>query len=71
MASTATGVDRVRGTWCRALAADYVLVPWAPQDPSVTIRVSAPAESAMTGSGARDVPRVTTGIRGAVLAAAI
>jgi len=53
------------------LAVGHVPVPWAPQGPNVTIRVSAPAESATTDSGARDVPRVTTAIRGAVLAAAI
>lgn len=70
MANTATGVDPALGTWCHRSAADPARAHWAPRDPNAIIRVSVPAGSVTTASGARDVPEVTTVTRGVVLAAA-
>lgn len=69
MASTATDVDPAHGIWCHKSAVDPARAHWAPRDRNAIIRVSVPVGSVTTGSGARDVPKVTMVIRGVVLVA--
>lgn len=69
-ANTATSADLALGTWCHRSAADPARAHWAPLDSNAIIRVSVPAGSVTTVSGARGVPEATTVTRGVVLAAA-